>query len=86
MRFSMDYQGTSMSGFIIEKDFSTPINEPQVKSELGGIMVKENKVKLNDQEFTDVFVSEKKYPYIYFTEREGLVGFKTSGMTWNLVN
>jgi len=85
MRFSMDYEGTSMSGYIIEKDFSKPVNESQLKSELGGIMVKQNKLKLNDQEFTEVYVSEKQYPYFYFTKKQGLVGFKTSSTTWNLV-
>ncbi len=86
MRFSMDHQGTSMSGFLIEKDFSQPINEVQLKNELGGIMVKKEKVKLNDQEFTEVYTSEKKYPHFYFTTKQGLVGFKTTGHTWSLVN
>ncbi len=86
MRFSMDYEGTSMSGYVIEKDFSKPINESQLTSELGGIMTRQNKVKLNDQEFTEVYASEKQYPYFYFTKKQGLVGFKTSSMTWNLVN
>lgn len=86
MRFSMDHQGTAMSGFVIEKDFSKPINESQLKSELGGIMNKQGKLKLNDQEFTEVYISEKQYPYFYFTKKQGLVGFKTPGMTWNLDN
>jgi len=86
MRFSMDHNGTNMSGFVIEKDFPNPVNEPQLKSELGGIMIKRDKVKLNDQEFTEVYVAEKQYPYFYFTKKQGLVGFKTPGMTWNLIN
>ena len=86
MRFSMDYEGTSMSGYLIEKDFSKPVNENQLKNELGGIMIKQDKIKLNDQEFMEVYESEKKYPYFYFTKKQGLVGFKTSNMTWNLIN
>ncbi len=86
MRFSMDYEGTAMSGFMIEKDFSKPVNQTQLKSELGGVMIKKEKVVLNDQEFTEVYVSQKQYPYFYFTKKQGLVGFKTSGVTWSLVN
>ena len=86
MRFSMDYEGTAMSGFMIEKDFSKSVNQSQLKSELGGIMDKRNRVELNDREFTEVYVSEKQYPHFYFTKKQGLVGFKTSSVTWSLVN
>ena len=86
MRLSMDYEGAAMSGFVIEKDFSKSVNQSQLKSELGGIMEKKEMVKLNDQEFTDVYASETKYPHFYFTRKQGLVGFKTSGVTWSLVD
>jgi len=49
-------------------------------------MTKRDDLKLNDQEFKEVYVSEKQYPYFYFTKKQGLVGFKTSNMTWSLVD
>lgn len=40
-------------------------------------MVNRDKLKLNDQEFKEIYVSKKQYPYFYFTKKQRLVSFKT---------